>query len=71
APAATPRPDFLEQLEREREASSLADVPRARSLDEQVAVPVRSERSAGDSAARKPETYDANDLEIPSFLRRR
>jgi hypothetical protein len=36
-----------------------------------VAVPVRPERSVGEPPARKAAAYDADDLEIPSFLRRR
>jgi hypothetical protein len=31
---------------------------------------VRPERAVGEAAAKRP-TYDADDLEIPSFLRRR
>ena len=40
--------------------------------DEADAVPVRAERSVGESSSqRKAAAYDADDLEIPSFLRRR
>ena len=63
--------DFLEELERQRTDVADPDVPRVR--DDQVAVPVRAEsRSVGEpSAPKKAATYDADDLEIPSFLRRR
>jgi hypothetical protein len=61
--------DYLGELERERaqtrgESGAAAPQP----------IPVRVERTAGEPAAvapsRKP-TYDAEDLEIPSFLRRK
>ena len=42
-------------------------MPRIR--DEQVAVP--AQRSVGEAPVRKAASYDADDLEIPSFLRRR
>ncbi len=62
-----PARDFLEELERQRSE------PESPSGTEPVAVPVRAERperSVGEAAPRRP-TYDADDLEIPSFLRRR
>jgi cell division protein FtsZ len=66
APAVPPARDFLEELERQRTEVD-PDVPRVR--DEQVPVPVRS---VGEPPApRKTASYDADDLEIPSFLRRR
>ncbi len=68
ASAAPPARDFLEELERQRTEVD-PDVPRIR--DEQGAVPVRPERSVGEPPARKAASYDADDLEIPSFLRRR
>jgi cell division protein FtsZ len=75
APAAPPARDFLEELERQRTESVDPDVPRIRDRgdrsDDQVAVPARPERSVGEPPARKAATYDADDLEIPSFLRRR
>ena len=69
-PAATPAPvparDFLEELERQRTESS---EPRGR--EEAVGVPVRPERSVGEAPLRRAApSYDADDLEIPSFLRR-
>jgi cell division protein FtsZ len=71
APAVPPARDFLEELERQRTEVD-PDVPRIRDgRDDQVAVPVRPERSVGEPPARKAASYDADDLEIPSFLRRR
>jgi len=63
-----PARDFLGELERQR--SETDDGVPAR--DEAEAVPVRAERSVGESSSqRKAAAYDADDLEIPSFLRRR
>jgi cell division protein FtsZ len=70
SPASPPARDFLEELERQRTEAD-PDVPRVRDRDEGVAVPVRPERSVGEPPARKAASYDADDLEIPSFLRRR
>jgi cell division protein FtsZ len=70
ASAAPPARDFLEELERQRTEAD-PDVPRVRDREESVAVPVRPERSVGEPPARKAASYDADDLEIPSFLRRR
>ncbi len=70
APAAPPARDFLEELERQRTEAS-PDVPRVREREDSVAVPVRPERSVGEAPAKKAASYDADDLEIPSFLRRR
>jgi len=66
ASAALPARDFLDELERQRTEID-PDVPRIR--DDQVAVP--AQRSVGEAPARKAASYDADDLEIPSFLRRR
>ena len=66
ASAAPPARDFLDELERQRTEVD-PDVPRIR--DEQVAVP--AQRSVGEAPVRKTASYDADDLEIPSFLRRR
>jgi cell division protein FtsZ len=67
--------DFLEELQRQRE--QIVESPFTSPLHEDEAAAVvatpRVERSVGDSAAaaaRRPVTYDADDLEIPSFLRR-
>ncbi len=64
---AIPSRDFLEELERQRSETDDGGTMR----DDQVAVPVRPERSVGEAAQRKAAAYDADDLEIPSFLRRR
>ena len=67
--------DFLEELQRQRD--EVAEGYSQRQHDEPAAaIPVgvpRVERSVGDSAAaRRPApAYDAEDLEIPSFLRRK
>ena len=66
ASAAPPARDFLDELERQRTEVD-PDVPRIR--DDQVPVPVQ--RSVGEAPVRKTASYDADDLEIPSFLRRR
>jgi len=66
--------DFLQELERQREQGSDGMFSPAPARDEEPAVTSapRVERTAGDSAAaRRPTTYDADDLEIPSFLRRK
>ena len=60
-----PARDFLDELERQRTESEAT----ARSREE-AAVPVRPERTVGEPPARR-QSYDADDLEIPSFLRRR
>jgi cell division protein FtsZ len=59
-----PARDFLEELERQRSESGDGTSIR------DDAVPVRSERSVG-SESKKASSYDADDLEIPSFLRRK
>ncbi len=71
-PAVPPARDFLEELERQRTEIVDPDVPRVRDTTaDPVAVPVRPERSVGEPPVRKAAAYDADDLEIPSFLRRR
>ena len=66
--------DFLQELERQREQGSdgmFSPAP-AREAEPAVAAAPRVERTAGEpAAARRPTTYDADDLEIPSFLRRK
>jgi cell division protein FtsZ len=64
AGATVPSRDFLEELERQRTESAPG---------ESVAVPVavRPERSVGEPIQKPAAAYDADDLEIPSFLRRR
>jgi cell division protein FtsZ len=63
--APVPARDFLEELERQRTASD-SETRR----DEAVAVPVRPERQAAPEPPRRAPSYDADDLEIPSFLRK-
>jgi len=74
--AAPPARDFLDELERQRTEPVDPDVPRVRDRaetapDAEADAPVRPERSVGEAPVRKATTYDADDLEIPSFLRRR
>jgi cell division protein FtsZ len=65
--ATIPARDFLEELERQRSEAG-TDV---RARDEGVGALVRPERSVGEPAVRRAPAYDADDLEIPSFLRRK
>jgi cell division protein FtsZ len=67
-PMRAPR-DFLEELERQRQQvdDRGMDQPAAR-LEE--GVPVGGRRSVGEPVPVKKPAYDADDLEIPSFLRR-
>ena len=70
---AAPERDFLEELQRQREQVVPSPFSSPLHEDEAAAVTAapRVERSVGEpAAARRPVTYDADDLEIPSFLRR-
>jgi len=71
--AAAPSRDFLEELERQRTETVDPDVPAVRDRPESAGVPVTSSprTAATEPPARKAGAYDADDLEIPSFLRRR
>jgi cell division protein FtsZ len=69
AGAATASRDYLEELERKRTESDERESARPR--DEGIGALVRPERTVGEQPARKAPAYDADDLEIPSFLRRR
>jgi cell division protein FtsZ len=66
--------DFLQELERQRQST---DSPREDRFDRQsgderaAATSVRVERSVGVPTSAPRRTYDAEDLEIPSFLRRK
>jgi cell division protein FtsZ len=64
--------DFLEELERQRVQTGSdgreAERPRP---DERPAAAVRVERTVGEPAMAPRRSYDADDLEIPSFLRRK
>ncbi len=71
--------DFLEELQRQRDAvadgGSTQPTSTSTPFDDELAAIVapRTERSVGEApAAKRPATtYDADDLEIPSFLRRK
>jgi cell division protein FtsZ len=67
--------DFLEELERQRQSVDAAREDRVDrpATDERqaAAASVRVERSVGVPTATPRRTYDADDLEIPSFLRRK
>jgi cell division protein FtsZ len=66
--------DFLEELERQRleTGNGSADVGHDNGAAAAVISPSRVERTVGEVApAPKAPTYDADDLEIPSFLRRK
>jgi cell division protein FtsZ len=67
--------DFLGELERQRTQAGENGTAEGESRDEQAAVTVRTAvptgRSVGDTAPPKRAAYDADDLEIPSFLRRK
>ena len=66
--------DFLEELQRQRdEAIDLGgDSSHREDQAAAVAVGARAERSVGEPApVKRATTYDADDLEIPSFLRRK
>ncbi len=64
--------DFLEELQRQRDEVATGGYG-GRPLEEEaaaVAIP-RLERSVGEPTRRAAPAYDAEDLEIPSFLRRK
>jgi cell division protein FtsZ len=66
--------DFLEELERQRQeaGNGSADLGHDNGAAAAVMSPVRVERTVGDvPPPKKAATYDADDLEIPSFLRRK
>jgi len=66
--------DFLEELERQREATAQDGADDRGSSDERepIAIPIRPERTVGEPApAPRRAAFDADDLEIPSFLRRK
>ncbi|HEY7591365.1 MAG TPA: cell division protein FtsZ [Candidatus Limnocylindrales bacterium] len=70
--------DYMAELERQRTqtggtgSGSSSDGGSRPDADEiaAVAAPVRTERSVGEAPSKRP-AYDADDLEIPSFLRRK
>jgi cell division protein FtsZ len=67
--------DFLEELERQRIESSSTDGGIDHGREERPAAAVmapRIERTVGEPVpVKRPAAYDADDLEIPSFLRRK
>jgi cell division protein FtsZ len=63
--------DFLEELQRQRDEVS-PSVERSDDVAALVGSAPRAERSVGEPApVKRATTYDADDLEIPSFLRRK
>jgi cell division protein FtsZ len=62
--------DFLEELERQRTQLNDAGVPDAPNSRPDEAAAKSGGRSVGEPAPVKRPAYDADDLEIPSFLRR-
>jgi cell division protein FtsZ len=69
-PAARAPRDFLEELERQRTQLNDAGVPDAPAARPDEVVVRPAARSVGEPAPVKRAAYDAEDLEIPSFLRR-
>ena len=66
--------DFLEELERQRQevGNGSTETGHDNGAAAAVMAPAAPARTVGEPApARKPATYDADDLEIPSFLRRK
>ncbi len=64
--------DFMEELERQRtETGNGSEDDRGRTDEAAALAPVRMERSVGETVPTKRAAYDADDLEIPSFLRRK
>jgi cell division protein FtsZ len=68
--SARPQRDFLEELERQRSSMTDAGVPDAPAARNGDDAEIRSPRSVGEPVPVKKPAYDAEDLEIPSFLRR-
>jgi cell division protein FtsZ len=66
--------DFLEELERQRSATAQDGGDDRGPADDRalVAIPIRPERTVGEpAAAPRRASFDADELEIPSFLRRK
>jgi cell division protein FtsZ len=66
--------DFLEELERQRVATAQDGAEDRDAPDERepIAIPIRPERTVGEpTPAPRRAAFDADDLEIPSFLRRK
>jgi cell division protein FtsZ len=73
SPRAPRERDFLEELERQRIESSDGSIDNGREERPAAAVMApRIERTVGEPVpVKRPAAYDADDLEIPSFLRRK
>ena len=67
---ARPQRDFLEELERQRNQLADVGVPDAPAARVDDNGSDRAARSVGEPVPMKKPAYDAEDLEIPSFLRR-
>jgi cell division protein FtsZ len=65
-----PQRDFLEELERQRSQMNDAGVPDAPTSRTEESGNGHAARSVGEPVPVKKPAYDAEDLEIPSFLRR-
>ena len=65
--------DFLGELERQRVQSTESTETNGEAIDDRppAAIPIRPERTVSDIPVAPRRTYDADDLEIPSFLRRK
>jgi cell division protein FtsZ len=70
AGAVRPQRDFLEELERQRSQMNDAGVPDAPTARTEEPGNGHAPRSVGEPVPVKKPAYDAEDLEIPSFLRR-
>ena len=68
--AVRPQRDFLEELERQRSQMTDAGVPDAPTARTDEPGNGHAQRSVGEPVPVKKPAYDAEDLEIPSFLRR-
>ena len=68
--AVRPQRDFLEELERQRSQMTDVGVPDAPTSRSDEAANGHAPRSVGEPVPVKKPAYDAEDLEIPSFLRR-
>jgi cell division protein FtsZ len=73
ASAPTPTRSYIDTLEDERRSAPSDDVPSVRGLDGAASAPAPAPRATTQAAPppRKAGDYDADNLEIPSFLRRK
>ena len=63
--------NYLEELERQRTQVDETPIPEPFRHDEETAATVRIERPAPEPVVVKRPSFSADDLEIPSFLRRK